>query len=113
MGKFLFIEEPLILSYCIPGSISTNTLARMQAFERIYEKNKDNIQRDKRLHASWMARIGDAQMRSGSPSGGLKNLMKSVKLNPWNKRYMAKMIFSIFNNRILYVNINRIFEKEW
>jgi glycosyltransferase involved in cell wall biosynthesis len=112
-GKFLFIDEPLILSYCTPGSISTNILRGLNAFERIYEKNKVAIKKDKKLYAAWKARIGDAQMRSGSPTDGHKNLFASIKLNPFNMRYLLKMIFSVFENVNFYVKMNKFFEKKW
>jgi glycosyltransferase involved in cell wall biosynthesis len=113
LGKFLFIDDPLILSFCTSDSISTNNLARLQAFERIYAKNKDKIHNDKKLHASWKARIGDAQMRSGSPLKGRSNLLCSVRLCPVNTRYITKMMISIFKNRGIYIYMNNFFEKNF
>jgi hypothetical protein len=87
-------------------------LRGLNAFERIYEKNKVAIKKDKKLYAAWKARIGDAQMRSGSPTDGHKNLFASIKLNPFNMRYLLKMIFSVFENVNFYVKMNKFFEKK-
>jgi glycosyltransferase involved in cell wall biosynthesis len=112
-GKFLFIEEPLILSYCTSNSITSNHLAHQHALERIYKKNFEKIKQNKRLLASWHARIGDAQMRTGSPMKGRKNLFKAFTLAPLNLRIAIKMFFSSLGNRFFYVYMTKFFQKKW
>lgn len=112
-GKFLFIEEPLILSYYTSNSITSDHLAYQHALERIYEKNIEKIKQNKRLLASWHARIGDAQMRTGSPMKGRKNLFKAFAQAPLNPRIAIKMFFSSLGHRSFYICMTKFFQKKW
>lgn len=112
LGIFSFIDEPLILSYVTPGNISSDKLAKLNALERIYQKNSDRIESNRKLYAEWNAKIGDAHMRAGIPRYGRKMLIKSLWNDKFNLRFAVKTILSLLRNKTIYVTASKLFEKK-
>jgi glycosyltransferase involved in cell wall biosynthesis len=111
LGKFLFIKEPLILSYVTPNSISSDIVAHMKALSRIYYKNSSQIKTDKKLYAKWLGMLGDAQMKSGHPVDGRKKIIQSLINNPLDVRIAIKSLFALFGSSNLYKKSIRLCTK--
>jgi glycosyltransferase involved in cell wall biosynthesis len=109
--NFVYIDEPLILSYVTPGSITHNKEAHRIAMEKIYKKHYKTINAERRLKALWMQRLGDARM-IGGVKGGRSLLVKSLLYDPFNIRYLIKALLSLPANKRLYGYGKGLFKKE-
>jgi len=107
-GSFFFIKEPLILSYITPGSISTNSYAHSVALQMIYDKNRAEIESNRKLNTIWLANLGDAQLRWGAVDKGVNNLIKLWRLNPFSIGIFSRAIAAFFGGKLLYENWIRI-----
>lgn len=110
-GAFAFIEEPLVLSYVTPGSISSSSRAHKLAMEKMYEKHQSRIALDAGLNATWLANIGDAQLRAGETGAGRKNLLRSWRVSPLRAGITIRVIVALLGGRVLYGHLSRVIER--
>ena len=113
IGYLGFIEEPLVLSYCTVGSISTNQAAHKDALIKIFQKNREMIEKNSALKADWLHRIGDAQLQLGEVKSGRKKILQAVILRPLNLRYIVKALFAFPGNSVLYKILTYPFRSRW
>ncbi|MFH0933670.1 MAG: glycosyltransferase family 2 protein [Pseudomonadota bacterium] len=110
-GPFAYIEEPLVLSHVTPGSISSSDSAHGLALEIMYEKHVAEIARDDRLHANWLANLGDSQMRAGRVEAGRRNLLRSWRLRPFRPGIAVRWLTALVGGQMPYVLLSRYVER--
>jgi len=93
--KFKCIDEPLVISYFTPISISSNQRAQVEAYGLILEKHYQDIAKSRKLLASWQYSFGNLLCQNGDLSQGRYYLVKSVKLYPLNVKYLIAAIASL------------------
>jgi len=98
-GRLLFIEEPLIVAHCTPGSLNTSLMARRKAASLIYKKNKRMIESDRLLRVHWLRMMGDLSMRAGERKGGRGLLFRAFVMNPWNIRLAGLLVLALMFGR--------------
>lgn len=111
IGRLAFIEEPLVLSFVTPGSISFNTGAHGVAMMHIYEKHRAEIALDRGLHARWLANMGDAQLRSGAVADGRHKLVLSWRLRPMHPGMAIRLAAAWLGGGWLYGVVSRLLER--
>lgn len=111
IGQMVFIKEPLILSYITPSSISLDIYAHRDALERIFRKNAEKILLDDKLHAVWLSRLGDAQIRTGKINLGRRNLFSALRYRPLYSRHVVKAFFSAPGSAHVYKILCKLFEQ--
>ena len=82
--RFKCIDEPLVISYYGPDSISANQSALIRALKLVLGKYSDDFRKDKRALASNLRRIGNLLCFQGELSQGRGYLIGAVKAHPPN-----------------------------
>ena len=108
--SFKYLEEPGLLSYITPSSITQNQEAHAIALQAIYDKHANSIKNNRSLQAAWFHRMGDAKM-SLNKKGGRRLLLNAVVAEPTNLRYLIKAILSLSNNNKIYARGKSFFER--
>ena len=96
---FKCVDEPLVVSYYQPYSISADQSALIGALELILDKHSDDIKKDKRLLASYLSLIGDLLCSDGQLKQGRSYLVKAVKAYPLNIKYLGAGLASLLGQR--------------
>jgi hypothetical protein len=94
--EFRFVDEPLVVQYHQPDSISANRSALIKAFKLILETYFEDIQQDKRVLANYYFRLGNYLCRHGELGQGRGNLIKSIKAYPLDTRALGALVLSLF-----------------
>lgn len=79
---FKCINEPLVLYYPQPDSISKNKSARIKPYKLILEMYFEDIKQDKRILANCYFRLGNILCSAGELSQGKSYLIKSITIYP-------------------------------
>lgn len=107
---FIFVNEPLVIAYHQPLSISTNQNALIQALKLILHKHYDSFNRDKRILASYYLMMGDVLCSNGSFIEGKGYLLRSAKIWPLNIKALGAAIVALLGQG-LYYKVSVIYKK--
>lgn len=91
---FKYIDEPLVIKYDQPDSISANQSVRIKAFERMIEIYFEDIKQDNRILAYYYFRLGNYFCSDGKLSQGRGYFIKSIKTHPLNFRAISALLVS-------------------
>jgi glycosyltransferase involved in cell wall biosynthesis len=105
--EFACVNEPLVVSYLMPDSISANSHATIKALELLLEKYYEEFENDKRSLASIQYTVGNLCCQSGKINQGRAYLLKSAKLYPWSIKCLVATFASLFGNGA-YVKVARL-----
>lgn len=114
---FKCIDEPLVISYYQPHSISADKNALIRAQRLILEKHFEEIKKDKKVFASHYFSLGHLSCSSGEFSRGRSYLIKAIKTYPIDIKYLGAAVASLLGqsgyNRaaVMYRTIRGWFSK--
>lgn len=94
--RFKCVDEPLVVSFFTPDSISANRDALIEARKLILEKHFQDFKRDRRLLASHQYLIGNLLCQSGEIDQGRDYLLRALRSYPLNIKYLAAAFVSLF-----------------
>jgi len=97
---FKCVDEPLLISYYQPHSISADQSALIRALKLILEKHFEDFKKDKRVLASFFANSGDLLCSGGEFRQGRSYLIKAVKAYPLNIKYLGAALASLLGQRV-------------
>jgi glycosyltransferase involved in cell wall biosynthesis len=97
---FKCVDEPLMISYYTSNSISANQNALMIARKLILEKYFEDIKKNKKVLAKHYFDIGFSLCSNGDFQEGKDYLIKAVKANPLNVKFLLVVFLSFFGQRI-------------
>lgn len=92
--EFKYIDEPLVISYFTPNSISSKRDALIKAYKMILDKHFRDFERNRKLLASIYYSIGNLMCQNGDYKNGKEYIFKSIKLNPFKFSYLAAAFMS-------------------
>jgi glycosyltransferase involved in cell wall biosynthesis len=92
LGRFAFVDEPLVRQYFSENSITRSREKRAFARERIVEKNMDLFQQQPEVLAKQYRSIAGEKRRLGDLSGARSVIRKALDARPFDFRLWA--IFS-------------------
>jgi len=105
--QFMFINEPLVISYDTPGSVSKQEGSiKINALKLIFQKNWKDLAMDEHLLARHYFNIGNILCSDGKIKEGRKFLIESVKFDPLNIKSLLAIALS-FGGEVLYKKIKR------
>jgi len=105
--QFMFIDEPLVLSYYTPGSVNEQEgNIKVNALKIILQKNWRDLVIDEHLLARHYFNIGNLLCLDGKVKEGRKFLIESVKLDPLNIKSLLAFALS-FGGEVFYKKIKR------
>jgi len=95
---FKYIDEPLVISYFTPDSISANREALIKARKLILEKHFEDIKKDKKTLANHYLSIGTSLCMNKEIEEGESYFAKAFKIYPdinKDRKLLSKHYFSI------------------
>lgn len=98
--EFKYIDEPLLISYFTPASISANQHARIEALKLILEKHFQGPDKDRKLLANMQCSVGNFLCQIGDLKQGRNYLFMAVKSYPLNITYLAAAFVSLFGEDV-------------
>ncbi len=93
--EFKCIDEPLVISYFTPVSISSNQRAQVEAFGLILEKHYRDIAKSRKLLANYQYTFGNLLCQNGDLGQGRDYLIKALRLYPLNLKYIVATLASL------------------
>lgn len=93
--EFKCIDEPLVISYFTPISISSNQRAQVEAYGLILEKHYQDIAKSRKLLARHQYAFGNLLCQNGDLNQGRDYLIKAVKSYPLNIKYLVAALASL------------------
>lgn len=93
--QFKCIDEPLMIAYLQPDSISADRSAFIKALKLILEKHFKDFDKDKRALAGHFSAIGRALCSDGQLKQGRKYLIKAVTAYPLNIKPLLATLVSL------------------
>jgi len=92
---FKCIDEPLVVVYHQPVSISTNQNALIKAIKLISQKHSENFKKDSRTLADYYYTVGNLLCRHGEFTQGRNYLLKAVKTYPLDIKVFGAAFVSL------------------
>ena len=92
---FKYVDEPLVLSYYQPDSITANRSTLVTNLELILEKHSEDFRKDRRALTNNFSRIGDILCSDGKLSRGRGYLVKAFKIHPLNIEALCAAVISL------------------
>jgi glycosyltransferase involved in cell wall biosynthesis len=93
---FKYINEPLVLYYVQPDSISRNKSALTKSYKMILEMYFKDIKQDKRLLSKHYLRLGHFLYSNGELSQGKDYFARSIKAYPLHIKAIGAFLSSCF-----------------
>lgn len=93
---FRCVDEPLVISYYQPESISANLIANARARQLVLEKHFEDFKKDRKVLAKQLYYIGDLLCLSGEMGEGRSYLVNAVKAYPLNIKLFLLILASFF-----------------
>ena len=106
--EFGFIDEPLVLVYLTPVSITANGITRVRAREIILEKHFTSLSKHPSVLARHLRDLGNFKCVYESCSTGRTYLAKSIKKNPADLAAWQAYLLSFMGKEIyrkIYFNL--------
>jgi glycosyltransferase involved in cell wall biosynthesis len=98
--QFKCINEPLVIYYPQPDSISANKSARIKPYRLILETYFEDLKQDKRILASYYVRLGNLLCCYGELSQGRGYIIRSIKAYPLDIRVLGALLVSLLGKSI-------------
>jgi len=98
--QFKYINEPLVVKYRQPDSISENQSARIKALKQMLETYFEDFKQDKTLLAKYYFWLGHLLCSCGKLSKGRGYFIKSVKTHPLDIRVPGAFLLSLLGRSI-------------
>lgn len=92
--KFAFVEEPLVMTFLMPDSITHRRLSGAHTASRVIAKNEDLMNARPALYADKLFEIGRIYQRAGHWRAGLRYMRESLRRRPANRRAWAGLALS-------------------
>lgn len=90
--RVIYINEPLLISYYTPESITTNRRAHIKAFEIIIEKYFEDFAKNMKILAKWYFYLGDLLCSEEEFKRGRDYHMRALKIDPLNIKFLLVTI---------------------
>jgi glycosyltransferase involved in cell wall biosynthesis len=97
--NFLFIDEPLVISYFTPESISSKEDNLIKACELILDKHHDDLIKYRKFLSGHQYFIADRSLKSGNRQKGISFLWEAFKNNP-RPGFLLSIIAAMMGQRI-------------
>jgi glycosyltransferase involved in cell wall biosynthesis len=97
---FKCINEPLVLYYLQPDSVSKNKSARIKPYKLILEMYFEDIKQDKTILANCYFRLGNILCSAGELSQGRSYLIKSIATYPLDIKTIGAFLASLLGANI-------------
>ena len=97
---FKCIDEPLLVSYHTPDSISANNEALIKAYESIINKYYQDFVKHKKILSKHMNFLGSFLCVNYNFPVGKKYLIEAVKKHPTNIKFLLMVFISFFGQDI-------------
>jgi glycosyltransferase involved in cell wall biosynthesis len=104
---FKYIDEPLVLVYYTPDSISASRSNVVRAFELVLEKHNEEFEKSDELFAHYLYAMGDLACWNGELERGRGHLFRAVKLRPLNPVYWTAACASLLGEGV-YIKVTRL-----
>ncbi|MFH1532763.1 MAG: glycosyltransferase family 2 protein [Pseudomonadota bacterium] len=92
--RFALLDEPLVTQHVIPGSITSDGKAGLEALTRITEKNLDVLQEDPAFLAARRTLLGHQRCLGGDPLGARIEFRRALAATPGHPRALAGLLLS-------------------
>lgn len=107
---FEFIEEPLVIYHVHEGNMSKNPYVVSKGFDEVMKKHGIKLLYvDRDYYSEKYLSLGVMFLLSGDTNRGMKNLIKSLILNPYDIRTYIYIILS-FGGKNLFIKMKKIIE---
>ena len=93
--KIIAVQEPLILSYVTPGSISHNDKARLSALLHMQEKYADDISKNPVAQQIFALKTANAYFLNDQRSLAVKSFFNILRRNPGSVKAFAGLLISM------------------
>lgn len=104
---FKFVDEPLLISHFMPDSISADNKAAITARKIIFEKNRSEIIKDRKLLSQFMFDTGTLICKYGRFDEGREYLSRAFKADHMNPQHWPATLVSLFGQKV-YIAASRI-----
>jgi len=98
-GKFDFVPEALSNAYIHGNQISSSTVKKLEARERIYNKYKKQIVEDPRINTKHLGVMGSLSAIVGKTHKARKYYWASLTVNPFQPGVCFHLLFSVLSPR--------------
>jgi glycosyltransferase involved in cell wall biosynthesis len=92
--RFAFVDDPLLIVYATPDSISGDPERLMKAFRLILDTHHGEIEGEHLLLAHYLHTMGDLSYRDGDLKEGRHSLFQAARLSGFNTLYWLKAFAS-------------------
>ncbi len=96
---FMCIDEPLLVSYMIPGCITTNQEAAIVANKIILKKHYESLKKNRKTLATHYYAIGTLLCQKGRMVEGRNYLMRALALHRQNVQYWLALLISLLGGK--------------
>ena len=97
--EFKYVDEPLVISYFTPESLSADQDALIKALKLILERHFQDFRRNRRYLASYQYSLGNLLCQRGGLDQGRGYLLKAMKSYPLNIKYLTAFLVSFFGEK--------------
>ena len=104
---FKYVDEPLVLAFFSPDSISANQEALIKAYQLIMETHFVNLKSDRKVFASVQYSIGNTLCQAGCMREGKEYLLQALRSYPLNIKYLVTAFASLFGEGA-YANVIKL-----
>jgi glycosyltransferase involved in cell wall biosynthesis len=101
---FMCVDEPLLIAHYDLDNVSDNPGSLIDALVMVLEKNRSELDLDKRLLAKHWMNIGDLLVANGENKKGRRYIINAVKLCPFRMRLLPAALLGILG---LYGKVER------
>lgn len=112
--KIGYLKESLVDSYVQVDSISKSKVANSRAWQDLYKKYEKDIKKNDRIYAKYLFRIAN-EVIDKDRKRAIKLYKESLKIKFSNNTLLmlilAEMGMTLFSNRLLIYQANRLFRK--
>lgn len=115
--RFKHVDEPLVISYLQPDSISRNVDAHITARKRILSKYFEEISKNKVLLSKHYFEIGTLLYLNGMIEEGKKYFFKAINAHPFNVKLWLSVSFLVLGGKLhdkvaeIYLDMIKIKDK--
>ena len=97
--RFHLIDEPLVMVYAVPNSITNNDDAGVKANEIILEKHYDTLSKTPLLLAERLYAVGHLNCLHKSMAKGRSFFLRSLQISPWYMKTWVALLLSFFGQK--------------
>jgi glycosyltransferase involved in cell wall biosynthesis len=105
---FRCVDEPLVVAHYDLGNVSDNPGSLIDALVLVLEKNRCELEMEKKLLAKHWMNIGDLLVANGETKKGRRYIVDALKLYPFRIRLLSSAFLGFFG---LYDKVARTFRR--